>query len=79
MKLLFGIAALLVSFAAIVAVTALAVRAITRDRSHGTSGSLSSAMLNVQSLLEPEKRHAVESIQAEREDGNEDPGGDPPH
>ncbi|MGZ5494467.1 MAG: hypothetical protein ACXW3E_14485 [Thermoanaerobaculia bacterium] len=79
MKLLFGIAALLAIFAAIVAVTALAVGAISRDRRHGTSGSLSSAMLNVQSLLEPEKRHAAESIQAEREDGDEDPGGEPPH
>jgi hypothetical protein len=79
MKLLFGIAALLAIFAAIVALTALGIRAIIRDRSRGTSGSLSSAMLNVQSLLEPEKRHAAESVQAEREDGDEDPGGDPPH
>ena len=79
MKLLFGIAVLLAILAAIVVVTALAIRAIVRDRSRGTSGSLSSAMLNVQSLLEPERRHAVESIQAEREDGDEDPGGDPPH
>jgi hypothetical protein len=79
MKLLFAIAALLAILAAIVALTSLAIRAIVRDRSHGTSGSLSSAMLNVQSLLEPEKRHAAESIQAEREAGDEDPGGDPPH
>ena len=62
----------------VIALVVIALRFMLRDRRHGSSGSLSAAMLNVQSLLEPEKRHAVESIRSEREDGDEDPGADPP-
>src|SRR5258708_11890321 len=40
-----------------------AIASIIRGgRKHGTSGSLSSAALEIQSLLEPEKKRVVETI-----------------
>jgi len=53
----------------------VAIRGMKRQ-AHGTSGSLSSAMLEVQSLLEPGKRHVVEVVQDEKEDA--DAAGDDP-
>ncbi len=78
MHLLLGFLAIAAIVVVIIAVAVIAIRSMSRDRRHGTSGSLSSAMLNVQSLLEPEKRHAVESLQADDEKSDEDFSGDPP-
>jgi len=45
-------------------------------KKHGSSGSLSSAFLEVQALLEPSQRHVLE---IKREDDSEqDESGDPP-
>jgi hypothetical protein len=57
----------------IVLLCVLAIGRIARSRGkHGTSGSLSSAALEIQSLLEPEKKRAVETMRAEEESGDED-------
>jgi hypothetical protein len=51
----------------------IAIAAISRSRGkHGTSGSLSSAALEIQSLLEPEKKRVVETMRAEEESEDED-------
>lgn len=42
----------------------------------GSSGSLGSAFLEVQALLEPGKRHVLEVVR--EEDEEQDPSGDPP-
>jgi hypothetical protein len=44
-------------------------------KKHGSSGSLSSAVLEVQALFEPSRRHVLE---AKREDDEQDESGDPP-
>ena len=50
-----------------------AIAVVTRSRGkHGTSGSLSSAALEIQSLLEPEKKRVVETMRAEEESEDED-------
>ena len=73
MTVLFG-ALLLV--AGLIVIALLCVGAIanikrTRD-AHGTSGSLSSAALEIQSLLEPDKKRAVETMRFEQESEDED-------
>jgi hypothetical protein len=51
----------------------IAISAISRSRGkHGTSGSLSSAALEIQSLLEPEKKRVVETMRAKEESEDED-------
>jgi hypothetical protein len=45
-------------------------------RGRGSSGSLSAAALEVQSLLEPSKRYVLEQLR--NEDVEEDANGDPP-
>lgn len=45
-------------------------------RRRGGSGTLSSAFLSVQSLLEPEKRHVAERLRREEPEADED--GEPP-
>jgi hypothetical protein len=65
--LIIGIGVLVVLFCVI------AIAGISRSRGkHGTSGSLSSAALEIQSLLEPEKKRVVETMRAEEESGDED-------
>jgi hypothetical protein len=57
----------------IVLLAVIAIAAMSRSRGrHGTSGSLSSAALEIQSLLEPEKKRVVETMRAEEESGDED-------
>ncbi len=45
-------------------------------KKHGSSGTLSTAVLEVQSLLEPSKRHVLQEKQ--RDQREEDAEGDPP-
>ena len=69
--------ALLAIVALTIVIAALLIVMVKRDTKHGTSGSLSSAMLHVHSLFQPEKERMVESIRGEREDEG-DASGDPP-
>jgi hypothetical protein len=56
-----------------------AVLGIRRSRrKHGSSSGLSVAMMEVQSLFEPAKRHVVVAARAEAESSHEDTSGDPP-
>jgi hypothetical protein len=70
-----GIMVLLGVIVVAAVITGLAVGAIRRDPRRG-SGTLGRSVLEVQSLFEPEKRHAAESMRAEREDESE--AGDDP-
>ncbi len=68
MSLLLGSLALIGIVVLIVLLGAGAIAMIARSRSkHGTSGSLSSAALEIQSLLEPEKKRVVETMRAAAE------------
>jgi hypothetical protein len=59
--------------AVIVLLGVIAIRTILRSRGkHGTSDSLSSAALEIQSLVEPEKKRVVEMMRAEEESSDED-------
>jgi hypothetical protein len=60
-------------FIVLLGVAAIAMVARSRGR-HGTSGTLSSAALEIQSLLEPEKKRAAETIHARDESEDEDVG-----
>jgi hypothetical protein len=74
MSLVLGSLALIGIVVLIVLVGAGAIAMIARSRSkHGTSGSLSSAALEIQSLLEPEKKRVVETMRvaAEAEDADQ--------
>ena len=77
MRLCLGSLALIAIVVAVIAITAALIARMKRDTSHGTSGTLSSAMLHVQSLFQPEKERMVESIRGEREE-ERDTSGDPP-
>jgi hypothetical protein len=73
MNLVFG-ALLIVGIGVLVVLLAVvAISAVSRSRGkHGTSGSLSSAALEIQSLLEPEKKRVVETMRVEEESEDED-------
>jgi hypothetical protein len=74
MSLVLGSLALIGVVVLIVLLAAGAIAMIARNRGkHGTSGSLSSAALEIQSLLEPEKKLVVETMRvaAEAEDADE--------
>jgi hypothetical protein len=45
-------------------------------RKHGSSGTLGTAFLELQTILEPSKRHVIEARL--EEDAEEDDSGDPP-
>jgi hypothetical protein len=45
-------------------------------KKHGSSGSLSSAVLEVQALFEPSRRHVLEITR--QDDDEQDKSGDPP-
>ena len=77
MHLFLGVLALIAIIVVTVVIATLLIVMVKRDTKHGTSGSLSSAMLHVHSLLQPEKERMVESIRGEREDES-DASGDPP-
>ena len=76
MSALAGCGLLLLIAVVAVVVTVAAVLAIRKDSKHGTSGALSSAMTEIESLLEPSKRHTTEAVRRESEE--EDESGDPP-
>ena len=73
MSLILG-ALLIVAIGVLVVLLGVAaIATISRSRGkHGTSGSLSSAALEIQSLLEPEKKRVVETMRAEVESEDED-------
>jgi uncharacterized membrane protein len=76
MNLVFGSLAIFAFVAVIVIVTVVAISRITHSRGkHGTSGSLSSAALEIQSLLEPEKKRVVETMRKDTEREDEDDQG----
>jgi hypothetical protein len=78
MKTLLGFLALLAITAGCLCLTALAIVAMRRDRaSRRGSGLLSAAMLEVQSLFEPSKRHAVHSVRGD-EPERQSEAADPP-
>jgi hypothetical protein len=73
MSLVFGSLLIIGVGALVVLLCVIAIAGISRSRGrHGTSGSLSSAALEIQSLLEPEKKRVVETMRAEEESGDED-------
>ena len=73
MNLVFGALLIVGIGVLVVLVTVVAIAAVSRSRGkHGTSGSLSSAALEIQSLLEPEKKRVVETMRAEEESEDED-------
>jgi len=72
MNLVFGALALVVIAVLIVLLGVGGIVLISHSRGkHGTSGSLSSAALEIQSLLEPEKKRVVETMRAEEESEDE--------
>jgi hypothetical protein len=73
MSLLFGSLLIVGMGVLVVLLCVIAIARISRSRGkHGTSGSLSSAALEIQSLLEPEKKRVVETMRAEEETEDED-------
>lgn len=76
MSLVLGLSSLLGILAAVACVTALAVAAVVRDRKRGTSGTLSNAALEIQSLLEPDKKKTIEMMRARDERKERDEQGE---
>ena len=76
MTLLLGILAILGIVLAVAFITAVAIAALVRDKKRGTSGTVSSAALEIQSLLEPDRKKAVETMQAMEEREAEDQAGE---
>lgn len=76
MNLLLGILAILGIVLAVGFIVAVAVVALMRDKHRGTSGTLSTAALEIQSILEPDKKKAAETMQAMQEREEEDQAGD---
>jgi hypothetical protein len=74
--ILIGVLILLAVVAAVIGLLALSIGSMRKDRDHGTSGTLSSAMLEVESLLTPQSRHVIESVHGEARD-DDDAGGPP--
>jgi hypothetical protein len=73
MSLLLGSLALIGIVVLVILLGAGAIAMIARSRNkHGTSGSLSSAALEIQSLLEPEKKRVVETMRVASEAEDED-------
>lgn len=76
MNLVLGILIIIGILLCVAFVLAVAVIAIRRDKSHGTSGTLSGAALEIQSLLEPEKKKVVETMRARAERSEDDQSGE---
>ena len=74
MNLLLGMLTIIAVAALIGGLSAWAIAAMLREK-HGTSGALSAAALNVQSLLEPEKKKVVETMQEMEERSESDESG----
>jgi len=77
MKEIAGCFLLLLAVAAVGAILAAVIAHMRKDAGHGSSGALGVAMLEVQSLLEPGKRHAIEEVRAGKRGSDEIPG-EPP-
>lgn len=77
MQLLLGFLALLATLAAAILLTAAAIAVLRRDRDKiRGSGTLGTAMQELESLFVESKRHVIEAERAE--EGEETPSGDPP-
>jgi negative regulator of sigma E activity len=75
----FGILIVIVVTIAAGLLTVAAVSGIRRSRQkHGSSDALSVGMLEIQSLLEPSKRHVVHAAKDEAKATDEDTSGGPP-
>jgi flagellar basal body-associated protein FliL len=73
MNLILGALLIIAIVVFIVLLCVAAITMISRSRGkHGTSGSLSSAALEIQSILEPEKKRVVETMRAQQESEDED-------
>jgi hypothetical protein len=72
MSLVFGCLAIIVVGGFILLLGAAAIAGIARSKKQGTSGSRASAALEIQSLLEPEKKRVVETMRHEQEAEDED-------
>ena len=78
MSTFLGCLALIGIVACIVIVPAIVIVAMKKSSAqHGTSGSLSAAMTNVESLFHEGKGNVVDAMQATREHEGEE-SGDPP-
>ena len=77
MSVVGGLALLLLLGGVVIVLLVAAIAAIKRDSNHGTSGALSSAALEVQSLLEPAVQHKLEAKQDLEEAEDEDSSGNP--
>jgi len=63
MKLFVGVLVITLIVLSAAILTVAAIRLILRDRDKaGSSGALSSAMLEIDSIFEPSKRHTIESV-----------------
>ena len=79
MQIVFGILIVIVVIVAAALLTVAAVSGIRRSRQkHGSSGALSVGILEIQSLLEPSKRHVVNAARDEAESPDEETSGEPP-
>lgn len=74
MREIAGCFVLLLAVAAVGAILAAVVAHMRRSADHGSSGALGAAMLEVQSLLEPDKRHTIEEVRADKRGSDEIPG-----
>lgn len=77
MNVFLGVLAILAIIAVVAVITALAIGEIVRDKKrHGTSGTLSTAALEMQSLLEPGKKRVVEAMHEVEERAASDESGE---
>ena len=76
MNLVLGILCIIGILLCVGFILAVAIIAIRGDKSHGTSGTLSGAALEIQSLLEPEKKKVVETMRAGEARSEKDQSGD---
>ena len=78
MTIVFGCLAIAGIGILIVAIVAFAITAMQQSRGkHGTSGSLSAAMTNIESLFHEGKRDVVEAMESRREDERDTDGDQP--
>jgi negative regulator of sigma E activity len=79
MKIALGILIVIAIIAAASVLTVAAVLGIRRSRQkHGSSGTLGVGVQEIQSLLEPSKRHVVVAARESEESTREDTSGEPP-
>ena len=79
MKIVLGILIVIATIVAAAVLTVAAVVGIRRSRQkHGSSGSLGVGVREIQTLLEPSKRHVVIAARELAESTREDTSGEPP-